>query len=344
MTAELERTLSDVRAKIHRARVSLVSDEKRFLEYDDCVRTQLVSPILNALGWETDSADEVQLDYSVGGEHQGSTLAVFVHGTPGLLIQMRGLGEDFDEEYALVNLLPRAGENGFEWVLLTDGDHYDLYNSHSGLSPEHRAFDAVQLSVDPPEDALELFELLSKQCIAENSIEAEWRCRVVDRQVGELLEGLVAPDSTLVQVLLRESKNLSAADIRGSLARANMSLEFAHCPCAVADSVAEADHELSRANGMSDAELRIATWLQRRSIERWAKESALPGMSRAAQRRVVEKRRSVGDRRSARHDRRVARVERAQERRTQKERRCNDRRANAERRVIPERRRARRHA
>ena len=52
MTSVLERTLSQVRAQIHRARISLVSDERQFLDHDDCVRTQLVSPILEALGWD----------------------------------------------------------------------------------------------------------------------------------------------------------------------------------------------------------------------------------------------------------------------------------------------------
>ena len=80
MTAELERTLSEVGAKIHRARISLVSDEKKILEYDDCVRTQLVSPVLETLGWDTDSVDEVKLNYPVGGVDGDSTLAIFLHG------------------------------------------------------------------------------------------------------------------------------------------------------------------------------------------------------------------------------------------------------------------------
>jgi hypothetical protein len=304
----------------------------------------LVAPILDALGWNSDDADEVRLDFRIEGQDVDSGLALFLAGTPCLLVELRGLGEESDQGNAMNDLLLRAGDAGFEWVLLTDGDNYEVYNALAGLPAEQRAFDAVRLSVNTPEEVLEFFGLLSKQRLKENRIESQWRCRLIDRQIEESLEGLLAPDSALAQLLLRETKHLSAADIRGSLSRARATFEFEYGDRGNQSSEVEAERERERATGMSEAELRIATWLQRRSIERWAKGDSALTRNRTSQRRVVDHRRSSNDRRSGSHDRRIARVARAEERRTHHERRSDERRDNLERRVTDDRRRARRRA
>ena len=259
MTTELERTLSQVQAQVHRARISLVPDDRQFLDRNDCVRSQLVAPTLDALGWNTADSEEVRLDFRLEGQGEDSGLALFLSGTPCCLVELRGLGEEFDRDVVMSELLPNAGNAGFEWVLLTDGDNYDVYNAHVGLPAEQRAFDSVRLSVDPLEEALELFGLLSKPELTENRIESQWRCRLIDRQVRESLEGLLAPDSSLVQLLLSETENLTAADISCSLSRAKATVAFEYRDRADESSGLEAEHELECQNGMSEAELRVTS-------------------------------------------------------------------------------------
>ncbi len=345
MTTELERTLSQMQAQIHRERISLGPDDRKFLGYADCVRSQLVLPMLEALGWNSADADEVRLDFRLDEQNGTSDLiALFLSGIPSFLVELRGLGDEFLPDTVLNRLLPRAGDAGFEWLLLTDGDSYDVYNAHSGLPTEQRAFDSVRLSVDSPEDALELFGLLSKQRLKENRIESQWRCRIVDRQVEESLVGLLTPESPLVQLLLRATHNLSATDVRCSLSRATATLAFEYGGNNKSFTEVEAEHTLDCATGMSEAELRIATWLQRRSIERWAKGASDVTRSRNSQRRVLDQRRSCEDRRSGEHDRRVARVARAEDRRAGKQRRSRERRETTDRRATGDRRRGRRRA
>lgn len=259
MTTELERTLSQVQAQVHRARISLVPDDRQSLDCNDCVRSRLVAPILNALGWNTADSEEVRLDFRLEGQGEDSGLALFLSGTPCCLVELKGLGEEFDRGGVMSELLPNAGNAGFEWVLLTDGDNYDVYNAHVGLPADQRAFDSVRLSVDPLEKALELFGLLSKQTLKENRIESQWRCRLIDRQVRESLEGLLTPDSSLVQLLLSETENLTAADISCSLSRAKATVAFEYRDRDAESSGLETEHELECQNGMSKAELRVTS-------------------------------------------------------------------------------------
>ncbi len=344
MTTELERTLSRIQAQIHRTRIALVPDEERFLDHVDCVRSQLVVPILEALGWNSADGKNVRFDYMLDGQDRDSGLAVFVSGAPCFLMELRGLGEHYHDQATIKHLLPKAQRAGFRFLISTDGDCYDAYDAHTGMSAGHRAFDSVRLSVDPLTDAVEFFGLFSRQLLEENRVETQWRCRLVDRQVEDSLQALLVSDSPLVQLLEKVTEGLSAADIRCSMSRLRAKIGFEYHDPASEDSEVEAEHRSQCSSDLSETELLVATWLQSRSIERWARGIPTFSRDRTSQRRVLEKRRTCDDRRSGVDDRRVARVARAEERRSMSDRRSNERRRGGDRRVNGERRRARRQA
>ena len=344
MTTVLERTLSQVRAKIHRARMSRLLSDRLSFDDIDCVRSQLVVPILTALGWSVEDAEETKLNFRLEGLAGDSRLALFRSGRPCLLVEMRGMGKAFDQKHLFGELLPGAGDAGFEWVLLTDGDDYDVFSAQTGLPIEHRSFDAVRISDDSITECLELFDLFSRERIEENRIESVLSRRLVDRQVKRSLEELIAPDTALAHLLLSKTKNLSTDDVHSALARAKVTVQFESRSRPDTISETEAARKGERNVGMSEAEVRVATWLQRRSIERWAKGGATAAKSRTSQRRAVDRRRSSADRRKVCPERRVVRVEKTTERRDERERRSDERRTSTERRVTEDRRRARRMA
>ena len=344
MTTVLERTLSQVRATIHRARMSqLLSDRLSLIDVDS-VRSQLVAPILGALGWSIEDTGEVRTEFQLNGAASRSGTALFLSGMPCTWIESRGLRQEINRKRLMGQVLPGASDAGFEWVLVTDGDIYDVFNAQAGLPFENRSFDAIRISDDSMADAVEFFDLFSMKRMEENRLESVWNRRVVDRQVQRSFEELIVSDEALIQLLLSKTRELSASDIRSSLSRAKIVLEFesrerSQCRCSV-----EFDRKIGRASEMSEAELRVATWLQRRSIERWAKGGATVARSRTLQRRGQDHRRSNAERRSSDQDRRVARVENVTERRGNGERRSDERRRDFERRVKADRRRERRRA
>jgi hypothetical protein len=151
-------------------------------------------------------------------------------------------------------------------------------------------------------------------------------------------------DSPLVQWLEQETKGLSAADIRCSLSRMRAEIKFDYQDLISDVSELELEHRPKCSSGLSEAELLVATWLQSRSIARWARGDPTFSRDRTSQRRVLEQRRTCDDRRSGVLDRRVARVARCEERRSNEERRSSERRRGGERRVTGDRRRARKRA
>jgi predicted type IV restriction endonuclease len=345
MTTVLENSISQVRAKIHRARMSQLLSDRVSLIGVDGVRSQLVTPILAALGWNPEDDDEVRLGIPLDRLDEGSCIGLFLSGAPCWLIAVRGMGQTYDQNHVMCDVLPVAGDAGFEWVLLTDGDDYDVFNAHTGLPNKQRPFDAIRISADSAAGALELLDLFSRKRMEENCIKAAWKCRVIDRQVKELFEDVIASGDALVQLLLTRTEHLSAGEIRRSLTRAELILKFESHGRSDSGPEGEAMLKGARAAGMSAAELEVATWLQHRSIERWAKGGATPlARSRASQRRGQDPRRSSPDRRSSCEDRRIVRVEKATERREHGDRRSDERRRDLERRVMNDRRRLRRRA
>jgi hypothetical protein len=324
--------------------MSQVVGEQELLNDVNCVKSQLVAPIVTALGWRFEDEAEVRVDYQLDGGKGNPTLALFLAGNPRVLVDVRAMGEDLPKERVLSHVVPRVGNAGFAWLLLTDGDEYSVLNASSGLRAEDRTFDSVRISDDCTREVLALLDPFQRQLIDENRIATLWRWRLVDRKVRSSLEKLIAEESALAELLLRNNENLTAADIRGSLGRADLALNFKYGDSPAETSGAGDKRKPSRPAGMSEAELRIATWLQRRAIERWAKGRAADCRNRASQRRLVTERRSNHDRRRASGDRRAVRTPASDERRTNEDRRSGERRESAERRVVCDRRRAQRRA
>ncbi len=342
MTTVLERTLSQVGAKIHRARVSHLPSELEIIENIDSLTSELVAPILAALGWDFEDSEEVRVNSTLDGCMVDSGLALYLYEVPRLLVGIRAMGEEYDRECVMSGLLHRAREAGFEWLLLTDGNDYDIFNTRADSPAEYRPFDTIRISNDSKTEAVEFFQMFSRKRIRENRIESEWRHRIVDKKVREAVEEVFAPTEALLELISYQAQNLPAQDIRSSLERARLVLEFEYHDAL--ETEAETADDGQRANYMSEAELRIATWLQRRSIERWAKGRAAACRNRALPRRVLENRRSNVDRRSGLKDRRITKLARADERRVVSDRRVSDRRVGGDRRLLGDRRNVRRPA
>jgi len=342
MTTVLERTLSQVRAKIHRARVTHQPSELEVVENVDRVTSQLVAPILAALGWSFEDSDEVRVDFRLDGLSIGEGLALYLTGTPCLLVEVRVTGEEFDPDYVFHTLLPKAADAGFEWLLLTDGDAYSVFATNTNLDEDQRTLDTVRISDDCTCEALDFLELFSKERFSRGKIERELRYQFVDRKVEQALRDLFATENELAQLLAKKAVGISEGDIRDSLERADVDLHFqhhennnhTHRPASLLND--------NSVQSMSEAELRIATWLQRRCIERWAKGKDAMCRNRASQRRVLDNRRSSADRRSGISDRRSVAAACSEERREKPDRRARDRREIADRRSIPDRRMVRR--
>lgn len=215
----LDQTLRDVAERIARFRGSRRLDEQN-------TKATLIEPVLRALGWNPEDLDEVHREYKPQRRDKPVDYALLDLGSPRLFVEAKGLGENLDDRRWAGQIMGYAGVAGVEWVLLTDGDQYRLYNAHAAVGVEEKLFRKVRVSEDASA-ALDTLRLLSKERMKENDLSVLWRAEFVDRQVGAAVKDLFSPESDAVVKLIHKlAPSLAAKEIRASLARMRLSMEF----------------------------------------------------------------------------------------------------------------------
>jgi hypothetical protein len=219
MPEPLARTLKDVRARISRASSHRLNEEN--------TKATLIEPVLRALGWDTEDVEEVVREYRIKSRDKPVDYGLLVLRTPRLFVEAKSLGENLDDRRWTNQIMGYAGVAGVQWIVLTDGNEYRIYNTHAPVSVEEKLFRSVKVTDDGPL-LHETLELLAKDRLEENRIEQLWRANFVDRQVKAVLEHLFSGggDLLLVNYVGQQVKNLTPEDIRSSLARCRPSFDF----------------------------------------------------------------------------------------------------------------------
>lgn len=191
-------------------------------------KASLIEPMINALGWDVYDPDEVHREYRRRTSDNPVDYALLLLRTPRLFIEAKGLGENLDDPRWANQTISYATVAGVEWVVLTDGAEWRVYNAHAPVPVEQKLFRAVRIDSDPG-GAMDLLCLLSKDNMRENRIEEMWKGYFVDRQVHAELTSLFAGDEPAVElVALLDGRltKLSRDAIRSSLVRARATFDF----------------------------------------------------------------------------------------------------------------------
>ncbi len=216
----LASTLEEVRRRIRRTGSRPMNEEN--------TKATLIEPVLRALGWDIEDVEEVQREFKTHSRHKPVDYGLLVLRTPRLLIEAKALGENLSDHRWVNQIMGYASVAGVEWIVLTNGDEYRIYNTHAPVVVEQKLFRAVKVTSEDPVVAQTL-ELLAKNRLEENRIEVLWRAHFVDGQVQAAILALFSPeanDMLLVNHVAACTKNLTAEEIRGSLGRCRVSLDF----------------------------------------------------------------------------------------------------------------------
>ena len=73
--------------------------------------------------------------------------------TPRLFVEAKGLGENIEDPRWANQIISYAAVAGVEWVALTDGAEWHIYNAHAPVPVEQKLFRTVRLDSDGPEVA-----------------------------------------------------------------------------------------------------------------------------------------------------------------------------------------------
>jgi hypothetical protein len=114
--------------------------------------------------------EEVQREFKTHSRHKPVDYGLLVVRTPRLLIEAKALGENLGDHRWVNQIMGYASVAGVEWVVLTNGDDYHIYNTHAPVVVEEKLFRAAKVM---SEDAavLHTIELLAKNRLEENRIE-----------------------------------------------------------------------------------------------------------------------------------------------------------------------------
>ncbi|MBU1702316.1 MAG: type I restriction enzyme HsdR N-terminal domain-containing protein [Candidatus Eisenbacteria bacterium] len=217
---ELKEALDQVRSRIARHSGSRQLNEEN-------TKATLVEPVLRTLGWDVEDFEEVQREYRRRSRDKPVDYALLVLRVPRLFIEAKALGQNLEDRRWANQIMGYAAVAGVEWVVLTNGDEYRLYNAHAPVAVEDKLFRTIRVTQEqsPAEETL---GLLSKSRMEENRIAVLWNAHYVDKQVHIAIENLFATDTDagLIRLIKKQTPNLSPKEIRASLARARLQLDF----------------------------------------------------------------------------------------------------------------------
>ncbi len=187
----------------------------------------LINPVLRALGWNVEDLEEVRHEYRRVPADKPVDYALMLARTAKLFVEAKALDENLEDRRWANQIISYAAVAGVEWVVLTNGDEYRIYNAHAIAPVEEKLFRNVQISADP-EAAAEALLLLTKEQINQNALSGLWRAYAIDRRVKEAVEDLFFPEPSawLVRRLANNLEGLTQGDVKAALARARIGLDF----------------------------------------------------------------------------------------------------------------------
>jgi Restriction Enzyme Adenine Methylase Associated/Type I restriction enzyme R protein N terminus (HSDR_N) len=215
---DLEQTLVTVRDRIAKFRGQAIGEEN--------TKHALIEPVLKALGWDVEDLDEVRCEYKLKQADNPVDYAFFVHGNLRLFVEAKSLGENLDK--CAHQIMGYAGVAGVvEWIVLTNGNEYRIYNAHAQVPIEQKLFKRIVLA-SGESDILGTLLLLSKAQLQGTVIDDLWRQYFVDRQVKQAVESLsgIEPPTDFLHLIRKRVPALSLTDVRQSLGRATLSLDY----------------------------------------------------------------------------------------------------------------------
>jgi hypothetical protein len=216
---ELDRALATVRDRIAKHQRQSIGEQD--------TKAALIVPVLRALGWDLEDLEDVKLEYKRLSSDNPVDYSLFLLRAPRLFIEAKALGVHLDDHKWTSQILNYATVAGVEWVALTDGNEWRIYNSHAVVPVEQKLFRIVRVA-DPDTRPGETLALLSKSGLQDKIIETLWKTEVVDRQVRPALDGLFSPEipADFVRLIHRRVPELAIADVRASLARARIIVDY----------------------------------------------------------------------------------------------------------------------
>ena len=138
--------LDDLKGVIEKLQGMIGSHPDYLSRIETRTRQVLIDPLLYALGWDVSDPKTVQLEYKPGKEPADYALMLKNH--PVAIIEAKPLGGDLAEK-GTKQALNYANSEGIPYMIVTDGDKWEMYEVFKQAALEERQLMKFQLSQQP---------------------------------------------------------------------------------------------------------------------------------------------------------------------------------------------------
>lgn len=191
-------------------------------------KVAFINPLITALGWDVSNFDEVKLEYKHTKKATPVDYALLIDMIPILYIEAKQLGLNLDDYKWIAQILTYSTMAGVKWSLLTDGNHYKLYNATAEARLEEKLFyewKIKDLTEDKIDRVLNFLNLLTKEKFKDDEIERAWKNHFEVNKVRKALKKLIEDkDDSLLKVINKKTK-LGRATIVNSLNKLKIKIE-----------------------------------------------------------------------------------------------------------------------
>lgn len=137
---DLKATIETLQKRIRDHRPYLKGNETR-------TRQSLIDPMLRALGWDVENPDSVQVEYKI--RQKWVDYALMGSDKPIAVIEAKVLGTSLKEKETM-QVLNYANTDGIDYMVVTNGDHWQMFDVFKRERLEDRVLMEFQLTQDEP--------------------------------------------------------------------------------------------------------------------------------------------------------------------------------------------------
>jgi len=166
----------------------------------------LISRLLRELSWNIYDPQEVKREYKHKNHPDSADFALILNNKPVLLIEAKELNNLLDNVKDWSQAMNYASNVGIKWSILTNGNRYLFFNSNAQEDYENKLFKEFHIEKMNDSDALEFYNILSKESISRGNIENIWKHEYYTKTILDIIQNLFnESDMGLVNLIKKKS-------------------------------------------------------------------------------------------------------------------------------------------
>ena len=138
--------LGNLQSVIEKLRKTIEAHRGYLAENETRTRQVLIDPLLRKLGWDVSNPNIVQLEYRV--EQGRPDYALMSKGKPLAVVEAKRLGSDLGDDQ-IIQALTYAVAAAISYMIVTDGDKWEMYNVFEKVPWKKRLLMKLELSQQP---------------------------------------------------------------------------------------------------------------------------------------------------------------------------------------------------